>query len=362
MESFLSSSFYIGTYVNDSFNSNSIFYYDLNVKNLGEMRFISASKGGPNPSYVIVDNKREYLYSVNEEIEEEGGFVSSYKISKVDGSLSLVSKQICSGYPCHLSLDKEENHLLVASFAGSISIFPICNGEIKEASKVIQHYGSSINKERQEKAHCHYITVDPTQQYVFVVDLGIDKILSYDLKNLLSDKKEEVISKVAFSTKPGSGPRHMLFNSCSDNKFAYLLNELDSTVTALSYNSLTGTFVEVQTISTLPNDYDNCKLNFCSAIRISNDGKFLYASNRGHNSIVVYKIDIDSGKLTNIQYEFTNGEYPRDFNIDPSGSVMIVANHHSDNVLTFTIDKTNGMLKQTDYKIEIPKPVCICNL
>lgn len=216
---------------------------------------------------------------------------------------------------------------------------------------MVKHSGASINRDRQQGPHAHCILTDKSNRYAFAVDLGIDKILVYRF----SEKNGSLTNHGAVETKPGAGPRHLTFHR--NNRFAYLINELDSTMIAYAYDAKRGVLRSQQTISTLPQDFSGT--SFCADVHVSPNGKFLYGSNRGHNSIVVFAIDSESGQLTLVEHVSTGGNWPRNFVIDPSGTYLLAANQRSDSVVTFRIDSVTGQLKPTGHVAEIPTPVCL---
>jgi 6-phosphogluconolactonase len=352
---------YVGTYAGP--DQESIWLYRLNTET-GELEQALGIKAGENPSYLALDKERRFLYAVNETENYRGkkdGAVSAFAINQQTGDLTLLNKVPSHGKaPCHISLDAPGKTVMVANYTGgNIVAFPIKeNGFIEEKSRNLHppNTGSGPNKERQEAAHAHWIGPSPDGKFAFAVDLGTDEVLRYNLNSEKAAVTIETFSKtVAFAAKPGAGPRHMVFHPSGN--YAYVINELNSTMTALAYNSTTGTFTELQTISTLPADYKG--ENSCAAVKVSADGRFLYGSNRGHNSIVVYAIDSETGKLTLVQHQDTGGDWPRDFTLDLTGNVMLVANERSNSIVSFKVDKATGNLAPTGHEVKVHKPVCL---
>ena len=348
---------YIGTYADAG--SESIFLYKLNSET-GEMTRVSGFKAGPNPSFLTLDEQRNYLYAVNETGDYEGqksGAVSAFSIDQQTGNLTLLN-QVASkgGSPCYISLGADGKTVLVANYmGGNVAALPVQeNGQLAEAADVEQHKGVGPNKNRQEAAHAHYIAQSPDNRYVYAVDLGIDKILSYKLDGA-GGTLTPTEPAVAFAAKPGAGPRQLAFHP--DGKYAYVINELNSTMTALAYNSENGTFTEVQTLPSIPADYK--ENNQPAAVRVSPDGKFVYGSNRGHNSIVVYSIDESTGKMTHVENVPSGGDWPRDMTIDLTGNVLLVANERSNSIAALKIDKATGKLTATGHEAQVSKPVCV---
>jgi 6-phosphogluconolactonase len=348
---------YIGTYADPE--NESIFLYRLNPET-GELSRVSGFKGGANPSFLTLDAQRRHLYAVNETGDFQGqksGAVSAFSVDQQTGNLTLLNQvPSLGGAPCYISVGGDGKTVLVANYSGgNVAAFPVQeNGQLAEAAGMQQHKGTGPNKNRQEAAHAHYIAPAPDNRHVYAVDLGVDKVMSYRLdadKGTLTPAEPAV----AFTAKPGAGPRQMAFHP--NGKYVYLINELNSTMTALAYNSDNGTFTEIHTLPTIPADYK--ENNQPAAVRVSPDGKFVYGSNRGHNSIVVYAIDESTGELTYVENVSTEGDWPRDFTINLTGDVMLVANERSNNIVSFKIDKATGKLTATGHEAEVNKPVCV---
>ncbi len=348
---------YVGTYADAG--SESIFLYRLNPET-GELTRVNGYKGGANPSFLTLNEQRTHLYAVNETGDYEGqqsGAVSAFSINQQTGDLTKLN-QVASkgGAPCYISLGDGGKTVMVANYmGGNVAAFRVQeNGTLSEATDVAQHKGTGPNKNRQEAPHAHYMAPSPDNQYAFGVDLGVDKIYGYRLdaeKGTLKPAEPAV----AFATEPGAGPRQLAFHP--NGRYAFVINELNSTMTALAYNSDNGTFTEIQTLPTIPTDFkDN---NQPAAVRVSPDGKFLYGSNRGHNSIVVYSIDESTGKIAHVENVDCGGDWPRDITIDLTGNILLVANERANNITSLKIDKTTGKLTDTGHKAELPKPVCV---
>lgn len=347
---------YIGTYAKPE--ANSIFLYRLNPES-GELTRVKAFKAGANPSYLTLTPDKRFLYAVNEIGEFYGrktGAVSAFAVDAKTGDLTLLNQQATGGgAPCYVSLDKTNKLLLVANYSGgNVIAFPVQpNGSLGNFTALQQHLGKGPNAKRQDGPHAHCVISSPDNQFVFTVDLGIDKIKNYRLDT----KQGNFIPNPGadFSTRPGAGPRHLTFHE--NGKYAYLINELNSTITALSYNSSTGIFTEMQTISTLPVNYTG--ESFCADIHVSPNGKFLYGSNRGHDSLVVFSINHSTGKLSFVEHVPTQGKWPRNFGFDPSGGFVLVANQNTNNIVTFRADSKTGKLTPTGHSVEVPSPVCV---
>ena len=313
----------------------------------------------PNPSFIELDLKRRRLFCVNGVQTFEGkptGAVSAFAIDPDTGKLTLLNQRSSMGSgPCHLVLDQQGRNLLVANYtSGNVAVLPVGpDGRLGEATAVVQHTGKSVNPDRQEGPHPHCVTLDPANRFAFVCDLGLDKVLIYRFD---AQQGKLTPSEPAFaSLKPGAGPRHMTFRP--DGRFAYVVNELDSTITAFAYLPETGALKELQTVPTLPPYYDGP--NFPAEIGIKPSGEYLYASNRGHESLVVFGIDQDKGTLKYIEEQNAGGKTPRHFGIEPSGKHLAIANQDSDSLLVCRIDPENGRLKPSGVFAEAPSPVCV---
>ncbi|WP_207435307.1 lactonase family protein [Sabulibacter ruber] len=346
---------YVGTYAKP--DAESIFAYKLNEET-GELTRIQGVKAGENPSFLTLDADRKHLYAVNETTEYEGqksGAVSAFAIDQQTGNLTFLNKQpSLGGAPCYISLDHKNKVALVANYVGgNVSAYPIqADGSLSASSDMDQHQGKGPRKQ-QDAAHAHCIIPDPANEYALAVDLGIDQIVSYKLDQKAG--KLERQAQPAFAAKAGAGPRHLTFHP--NKRFAYVINELNATMTSLMYNAANGTFTEVETVPTIPSDYTG--ENACADVHVSADGRFLYGSNRGHNSIVVFAIDQDTNKLTLVQHVSVQGNWPRNFTLSPSGKTMLVANQRSNNITTFKVDTQTGKLTYTGHSTELPSPVYV---
>jgi len=347
---------YIGTYTRGESEGIYLYYMD---KSTGALEFVSAARGIENPAFLAIHPEQRYLYSVNEVGQFAGkpaGAVSAFAIDSETGELTFLNQQSSQGPgPCHLSVDHTGQFALVANYSGgSVAVLPIgSDGKLGEATDFVQHEGSSVNPRRQEKPHAHSIMVDESNRYAFVPDLGMDKIMIYRLN--LADGKLEPNDEPWAKVKAGAGPRHFDFHP--NGKYAYVINELDNTLIAFAYDGTNGRLREIQTISTLPENFSGT--SYCADVHVSPSGKFVYGSNRGHDSIAIFGIDEDTGKLTLVGYEPTQGKMPRNFGIDPTGAFLLAANQDSDNVVVFRIDRQTGNLKSTGFMVEVPKPVCV---
>ncbi len=346
---------YVGTYT--SGKSEGIYLYRMNL-DTGELKRLNSMKA-VNPSFLAIDGSKRHLYAVNEVTEFAGkssGAVSAFSIDSTTGNLNFLNQQPSLGAdPCHVIVDRTGRFVLVANYTGgNVSVFPVRrDGSLGSATDVVQHHGSSVNKEHQEGPHAHCLILDHANRYAFAADLGLDKVLIYRFDaraGKLTPGKEPWAQ-----LKPGAGPRHFTFHP--NGRHAYVINELDSTLIGFRYDAANGILHSMQTVSTLPTDFSGH--NDCADLHISPSGKFLYGSNRGHNSIVVLTINELSGKLTYLEHASTQGKTPRNFAIDPTGRFLLVANQESDTIVTLRIDSVTGRLKPTVHVAEVPAPVCL---
>ena len=325
----------------------------------GAMKPVKTNTGITNPSYLAFDAGCRNLYAVNELKSYHGeptGTVSAFAVDSKTGQLTFLNKKPTGGTdPCHLIVDQSGKYVLLANFmSGSVCVLPIlAGGSLGDASDFIQHHGSSIDPNRQQGPHAHAVTLDEANRYAYVPDLGLDQTLIYRFDGKSGKLEPNQVPSVA--VKPGAGPRHLVFHP--DKRNAYLINELDSTIAVYGYDRDTGRLSEIQTISTLPEDFDGSST--CADVHVSPSGKFLYGSNRGHDSIVIYKIDQSTGQLSCIGHESTRGNTPRNFAIDPAGNFLLAANQDSDTIVTFRIDPQTGELHPTGQVTEVPTPVCV---
>ena len=349
---------YVGTYTSDA-RVEGIYVCRFDAAS-GAISLIGKAKGGADPSFLAVDRKGNYLFAVNELVEFEGrqsGSVTSFAIDKRSGNLTLINKQPShGGAPCHISITDDGKFILVANYlGGNVAVFPVGrNGAIGPVADVAQHTGRGPNKDRQLSAHAHSITLDNRGRFAVSADLGIDKVMIYRFDRgrgrLVANRAQPY-----FPTKPGAGPRHFAFHP--NGNLAFVVNELDSTVSSLYYDGNAGTLKEIETVSTLAPGFSGA--NTCADIHVSADGKFVYCSNRGSDSIAVLKIDERTGKLSYIENTPTGGKKPRNFSIDPTGNFLLAANQDTGNIVVFRIDRASGKLQNTGNVIEVPAPVCL---
>lgn len=344
---------YVGTYT--SGKSEGIYTYGMDPTT-GALTQRASVKSN-NPSFVVVSAGR-FLYAVNEVGDLDGkrtGGVSAFAIDAASKKLTFINQQPSEGAdPCHLSFDRQRKNLLVANYTGgTVAVLPIQrDGSLGAASDVEQHEGSGP-REQQKSAHAHCIKLDRANRFAVAADLGSDKVMIYRFNSLSGTL--EPGSQASATLHPGAGPRHLTFHP--NGKYLYVINELDSSLTTFKYDAAKGTLTAFETISTLPRDFTGT--SYCADIHVSKSGRFLYGSNRGHNSIVVFAIDPRTARLSLVQHVSTEGNWPRNFTIDPSGRFLLVANQRSDNVVVFRIDPQTGGLTPTGHVAEIPVPVCL---
>ena len=347
---------YVGTYTTGK--SEGIYLYRMNLLS-GELKHVATTSGVVNPSFLTLDAERRYLYAVNEVTDfagKPGGAVSAFAINRKTGKLQFLNQQpSLGGAPCYVTVDRTGGFLLVANYGGgNVSVLSIeRDGRLGGVTDVDQHQGSSVDPDRQNGPHAHSIVLDHTNRYAYSCDLGTDKIMIYRFD---SEKGKLTANKQPWvQVKPGAGPRHFTFHP--GGRYGYVMNELDATVTAFTCDSSWGTLKETQTVHTLPEAFSG--INTTADIHVSPFGKFLYGSNRGHNSIVVFEIEERTGKLRFIEHAATEGLTPRNFAIDPTGGFLLAANQDSDTIVTFRLDMATGKLKPTGYVTEVPSPVCL---
>lgn len=324
--------------------------YGLTVSEDGvKIRCQGETPLGDSPSFLAVHPSTEYLYAVQ---EVENGGVTAFR-RRNDGSLERLNRvESGSSGPCHCTVHPSGEYLFIAHYTGgAVSVVPIReDGGLDQPSDIIQHSGSSVHPERQTQSHPHSITTGPDGRYLYVPDLGTDEIVVYEF-----DAQGTLDQLDTISIHPGAGPRHLAVHP--NERFVYLINELDSTLTAFEHSAGFGSFTEIETRSTLPSEYDGT--NFTAEIHVHPNGNWLYGSNRGHDSIAVFEIDSQSGELTTVGHRHTEGEWPRHFALDATSRVCFAENQNSDSIVAFRIDATTGMLGPAEITVENPSPICL---
>ena len=349
---------YFGTYTNATPKSKGIYLHRLDMTT-GALRPVAATEGITNPSFLATDRQRRYLYAVNEVMDFEGkpgGAISAFSVDPKTGHLKPLNQQpTLGGAPCFVKVSQDGKFVLVANYmGGNVTVFPVQpDGSLGAAVENVQHQGKSVNAKRQEAPHAHNVVLDPANRFAFVSDLGTDKVMIYQFDKATGKLKPHATPAAAM--KPGAGPRHFTFHP--QGKYAYVINELDSTVTAFAYDAAKGSLRELQTVSTLPTGFAG--ESFCADIHLSPDGKFLYGSNRGHDSIATFAVNGQTGQLSPAGHTPTGGKWPRNFTLDPSGNFLLVANQHTNNVVVFRRDAKTGGLTAAGQPVDVPAPVCV---
>jgi 6-phosphogluconolactonase len=348
---------YIGTYTRAE-GSQGIYQAEFNPAD-GALKLVGLAGEAKNPSFLALPPNEKFLYAVSELDDHDdthGGALSAFSVDDASGKLALLNHQSSEGAgPCFVSLDSPGKHALVANYGGgSVAVLPIdAVGKLEPASCFFQHEGSGPDKSRQEGPHAHCIKLDAANRFALACDLGCDKVFIYRFDAAIGNLTPG--EQPWMETEPGAGPRHLAFHP--SGKWVYIVNELNSTLTAAAYDSEAGTLKRLQTLSTLPEG--GVPGNSGAEVVAHPNGKFVYSSNRGHDSIAMFGIDQQSGKITSLGQHPIGGKTPRNFNIDPSGKYLLAAAQDSDRIVVHAIDQATGKLTQTDHAIDVPMPVCI---
>ncbi|MFA6128159.1 MAG: lactonase family protein [Bacteroidales bacterium] len=346
---------YIGSYTDLPGQGITICHFDSQSRSIQP----DAVCGSKNPSFLVFGNQRKFLYAVNETADFGGknsGSVNSFACDEKTGRLTFLNSQPSLGAsPCHLTLDRTGKFILVANYmGGNVAVLPVLpDGKVGEPVEMVQHTGSGINKSRQEVPHAHSVNLSPDNRFAFVCDLGIDRIMVYQFNHQTG--KLTAAGTPWFQTAPGAGPRHFTFSA--DGKHAFAVNELNSTLTLFSYDGPRGKLTELQTVTTLPENFTG--ENTCADVHLHPNGRFVFASNRGNDSIAVFSINREAGTLKLIQNQSTLGKTPRNFVIHPSGRFLLAANQNSNSVHVFSLDPGTAKLAPAGKSISIDKPVCL---
>lgn len=346
---------YVGTYTGAK--SKGVYTFTLNLDS-GQAGPVELAGETPSPSFVAIHPSKKFLYAVNEVDKFEGkpsGSVTAFSIDSASGKLSPLNSKTSGGAgPCYITVDKAGKFALVANYGAgtveSIAIQP--TGALGEPVTTIQHKGGSVDKSRQEGPHAHSINLDAKNNFAIAADLGLDRLIVYRFDQRSGELSANDPPFAAI--KSGNGPRHFAFHP--NGKWAYSNNEMGSSVTTLTYDAKRGVLKDVDYTSTLP---EPTKGNSTAEVQVHPSGKFVYCSNRGHNSIAVFSVDSKTGRLTRVQNASTEGKIPRNFGIDPSGKFILAANQDSDSIAILKIDQTTGQLTFTGTKLEVPMPVCV---
>jgi 6-phosphogluconolactonase len=347
---------YVGTYSGGK--SKGIYRCELDLAT-GKLSEATLAAETVNPSFLAIHPSNRYLYAVGE-IGNFGGAksggVSAFALDPKSGALKPLNAKPSGGAgPCFVAVDRQGKNVLVANYGGgSASVLHLADdGRLGERTGFTQHRGKGDDPARQEGPHAHSINLDAANHFAFVADLGLDKVFVYRFD---ADKGSLVKNDPpAVALAPKSGPRHFAFHP--NGRYAYVINEMANTVTAMTYDAEQGVLKKIQTVSTLPEGYK--KSTTTAEVQVHPSGKFLYGSNRGHNSIAIFTIDEKTGKLTPSGHQAKGINVPRNFGIDPTGQFMLVANQDGDSILVFRIDAKTGALEATGEKVVVGKPVCV---
>ncbi|KRE98895.1 hypothetical protein ASG89_28440 [Paenibacillus sp. Soil766] len=347
---------YVGSYTDDQ-HPVGISLYSFNGQN-GELSLIQTYSDLPNASFLEVNKEGTILYAVSETETYEGRFggsAAAFAIEAGTGRLNKINQQPTDGSaPCYISLDATGSRVYVANYlSGDVTVFPVeAGGGLGEHTQLIKHEGElGPQADRQEAAHAHSIVPAPDNRFAVSADLGLDRLVV----SRIDAESGDLLPHGGAGVKPGAGPRHVVFNA--DGTYVYAINELDNTVTVLSYEAAAGRMAAVQSLSTLPEDFGGD--SYCADIHLSEDGRFLYASNRGHDSIAVYGVDRDSGTLSAVGWQSTRGRTPRNFALSPQDEFLLAANQGSNSIVVFRRDAETGMLHETEQTVAVSRPVCV---
>ncbi len=345
----------------DGQGSEGLYVFSFDRENLS-FELLQTVSERLSPSFQAIHPEMPVVYSGSRSPFSEDSnhqTILAYRADRETGMLSLINEQSVMGIsPAHISVDPLEEFVYVSNYtSGNVSMFPIRDdGGLDAASDVVQHTGSSINPDRQQAAHAHAADPSPDGRFLYVSDLGMDKIMIYEIDR--QQKKLSPASTPWFENTPGAGPRHLSFNP--DGTYIYSLEELSSTIAVLRVDKNTGALEQVQRVSMLPDDFDG--FNTAADIHVTPDGKFLYASNRGHDSLVIFAIDESTGELSLAGHESTIGAHPRNFMVDASGEFVFVANRDSNHIVVFRRDSLTGALTYTGVELDVPLAVCVTKM
>lgn len=337
---------YVGTYTKG--DSKGIYSFRFNSQD-GKLTDIKIAAELENPTYLNISKNNQYLYSVVK--ENESGGIASFAVNDQSAELTQINKQMLHGSsPCHVSVDRKNKVVFSANYhKAEVVSYLTDNGQISNPVSIMKHEGSGPDP-RQEKAHTHFAGLTPEEKYLCAVELGIDQLITY---TLAEDGSLTEANRLELA--PGSGPRHLAFHP--NNQFAFIMTEFSSEVIALRYHIEDGSFTKIESYSTLPDDFK--ENNQGSAIHISNDGRFLYAGNRGHNSIAVFKVNSETGELSLVERVSTEGDWPRDFVLDPTEKFIVASNQESGNLVVYRRDAETGKLTVLQSDLKVPYPVCV---
>lgn len=323
----------------------------------GELKLAHRATDVEHPFFLALSPDAKFLYSIH--AEKFGGKddeeVAAYAVDRETGRLKLLNRQTALGAAsCYLELDSTGKTVLLANYStGSVAALPVkADGSVAEATSFMQHAGSSVDPKRQKGPYAHAIIVSPDNRYAYAADLGLDKILNYRLD--AANAKLTPNSQPFVRTRPGAGPRHLTFHP--NGRHLYVINELENSVTRFDQDAHSGMLIERQTLSTLPEDFEG--VSHCADLKITPDGRFLYGTNRGHDSLAIFRLAKD-GAMTRVGIEPSLGKGPQNLLITPAGGLLLCANMAGNSVTVFRIDKKSGALEAVVEPVEMPKPSCI---
>jgi len=339
-------------YIGSSSSENHIYACRLDVET-GEFSSVEPAGDAPRPGFLALHPKLPLLYTITAERAEPGGGVRSFHLDLANASLTPLNQQPTNDEGAtHLAVDGAGEMLLVAHYGGgSTALLPLEeDGSIGPVASLVKHTGESVHPDRQKKPYAHGVAIHAGGEYVLVADLGTDEVVVYRVAD-----DQELIRQSSWRAAPGSGPRHVEFHP--NDKWVYCINELSSTMSALEFDAENGTLTEISTINMLPDDFTG--ENTTAEVMVHPSGKFVYGSNRGHDSTAVFSVDSESGALSLVQLEPTQGGHPRFIGLDPTGTLLIAANRDSNNLVSFRVDQKTGKLEPTGHRATAPQPISI---
>ncbi|AWB44221.1 3-carboxymuconate cyclase [Paenibacillus sp. CAA11] len=345
---------FIGSYA-EAENSG-VYVYEMNEET-GSLTRRDEVSGLKNPTFLNVDTAERRLYSIGESALESGGKAAeavAFSIDGTSGKLTELNREVnLDATTCHINRDSSNQVLIVSSYhGGKVGLVQLeKDGRVGKLLDEKQHEGRGAHPERQDRPHVHSAFFSPDERFLFVNDLGLDIVRAYTVD--LEQGKLHFHADI--KTEPGAGPRHLAFHPSGN--YVYVMNEVNSTIASFRYEAATGHMEAVQVVSTLPDDFEG--ENTTAEIAVSQDGRFVYGSNRGHDSLVVYAVDDKTGELTLVERISSEGAHPRHFALSPNGNHLIAANRDTNNLVTFKVDKESGRLKFTGVSEEVSKPVCV---
>ena len=345
---------YVGTYTRDETGSEGIYLADLDVAS-GELTVRGVAARADNPSFLALNAAGSHLYAVSEVSDDGGapqGAAAAYRVAG-DGALTLLGRQRTGAAgPCHVAVHPSGALVFAANYAGGAFTMFRCapDGALGERLLTLHHEGRSIDPARQQEPHPHSANLSPDGAFLYVPDLGTDRVESYRVDAAAGTLTAAGSAVMA----PGSGPRHFAFHP--GGRVAYAINELASTITALAWDAAGGVLTELRTVSTLPDGFSGS--SHCADVHVHPNGRFVYGSNRGHDSIAIFAVD-GAGRLEPVGHESTQGSTPRNFTLDPSGALLLAANQRSDSIVSFRVDPERGTLRPTGHRAAVPAPVCL---